>query len=124
MTSSPGTWPISWPAGPLPLRGLLLEQRIRLARQSPHEFAAFCFLDGSGEPLRQAAVHRALQDFLSQHAHALVELSRDHGKSVQACVRVLWELGRDPGREKRTQLGKTACLTELRPLFPIFSRLF
>src|SRR5205814_2176918 len=27
----------------------------------------------------------------------LVELPRDHGKSVQACVRVLWELGRDPG---------------------------
>jgi predicted phage terminase large subunit-like protein len=97
MTSSPGTWPISWPAGPLPLRGLLLEQRIRLARHSPHEFAAFCFRDGSGQPLRQAAVHRALQDFLSQHAHALVELPRDHGKSVQACVRVLWELGRDPG---------------------------
>src|SRR5260370_5519330 len=97
MTSSPGTWPISWPAGPLPLRGLLLEQRIRLARQSPNEFAEFCFLDGSGQPLRQAAVHRALQDFLSQHPHALVELPRDHGKSVQACVRVLWELGRDPG---------------------------
>ena len=97
MTSLPGTWPISWPAGPLPLRGLLLEQLIRRARQSPNEFAEFCFLDGSGQPLRQAAVHRALQDFLSQHAHALVELPRDHGKSVQACIRVLWELGRAPG---------------------------
>jgi hypothetical protein len=38
-----------------------------------------------------------LQDFLTRHRHALVELPRDHGKSVQACIRVLWELGRDPG---------------------------
>ncbi len=38
-----------------------------------------------------------MQDFLGRHRHALVELPRDHGKSVQACIRVLWELGRDPG---------------------------
>ena len=38
-----------------------------------------------------------MQDFLTQHHHALIELPRDHGKSVQACIRVLWELGREPG---------------------------
>jgi hypothetical protein len=97
MSSSPPTWTTSWPAGALPLGALLLEDQLRRARTSPSDFAEFCFADAAGRPLRQAPVHRALQDFLTAHAHALVELPRDHGKSVQACVRVLWELGRDPG---------------------------
>jgi predicted phage terminase large subunit-like protein len=67
------------------------------ARRSVDEFAAFCFADPSGAPLRQAQVHRDLQAFLGRHRRALVELPRDHGKSVQACVRALWELGHDPG---------------------------
>jgi hypothetical protein len=97
MSSSPPTWTTSWPAGALPLGALLLEDQLRRARTSPSDFAEFCFADAAGRPLRQAPVHRALQDFLTAHAHALVELPRDHGKSVQACIRVLWELGRDPG---------------------------
>src|SRR5262249_60697571 len=40
----------------------------------------------SGRPLRQAQVPRDLQAFLSQHRHALVELPRDHGKSMQVAV--------------------------------------
>jgi phage terminase large subunit-like protein len=46
--------------------------------------------------LRQAPVHRELQAFLSDHPKAVVELPRDHGKSVQVCGRIAWELGRDP----------------------------
>ena len=83
--------------GALPLGALLLEHRLRRARLSPSDFAEFCFADGSGRPLCQARVHRDLQDFLSGHCHALVELPRDHGKSVQGCIRILWELGREPG---------------------------
>jgi predicted phage terminase large subunit-like protein len=97
MRKSPPTWTPSSPSGPLPLRALLLEQQIRQARQNPSDFAELCFADSTGRPLRQAAIHRALQEFLSEHHHALVELPRDHGKSLQACIRVLWELGRDPG---------------------------
>lgn len=70
---------------------------IRRARESADAFVELCLSDPAGRPIRQAAVHRQLQAFLSAHRKALVELPRDHGKSVQVCGRVLWELGRDPG---------------------------
>jgi predicted phage terminase large subunit-like protein len=97
MLNSPPNWTTTWPTGPLPLRTLALEQAIRRARRSPNDFAEFCFADGAGRPLRQAPVHRDVQDFLGRHRLALVELPRDHGKSVQACARILWELGHAPG---------------------------
>jgi len=64
-------------------------------------FAAFCFTDSGGRALRPAAIHRDLQAFLTVHPRALVELPRDHGKSVQVCIRVLWELGRNPAQRVR-----------------------
>ncbi len=75
---------------------LLLWLAVRDARRCPSTFAEFCFRDPHGRPLRQGQVHRDLQAFLTQHRRALIELPRDHGKSVQVCVRVLWELGHDP----------------------------
>jgi predicted phage terminase large subunit-like protein len=85
-----------WPAE-LPFQaGLLLRGKVRRCRLYPDEFAEFCFSDETGRPLRQGQVHRDLQAFLGDHPRALVELPRDHGKSVQVCVRILWELGRDP----------------------------
>jgi predicted phage terminase large subunit-like protein len=82
-----------------------LAERLELAaercRHDPAAFAAFAALDPAGRTLRPAAVHRELQQFLRRHRRALVELPRDHGKSVQVCVRVLWELGRNPGLRVR-----------------------
>jgi phage terminase large subunit-like protein len=81
----------------------MLELAIRLTRQlprwraDPNEFIEFCLGDATGAPLRQAAIHRELQAFLTAHRKALVELPRDHGKSTQVCGRILWELGHDPG---------------------------
>jgi hypothetical protein len=66
------------------------------ARREIDAFAQLCITDPEGKQLHQAALHRALQRFLSVQPRALVELPRDHGKSVQMCLRVLWELGRDP----------------------------
>src|SRR5262245_57314576 len=66
------------------------------ARRDPNAFVEFCCTDPDGRPLKQAHVHREIQDFLSLHAKAIVELPRDHGKTVQICARVLWELGRNP----------------------------
>ena len=63
---------------------------------SPDAFVEFCFTDPLGRTLRQAAVHRELQAFLTTHRKALIELPRDHGKSMQVCGRVLWELGHNP----------------------------
>jgi hypothetical protein len=69
---------------------------IRQARLNPNDFLELCFRTPTGEPLRQAAVHRELQAFLSANSRALVELPRDHGKSVQVCARLVWELGQQP----------------------------
>lgn len=72
-------------------------RRLRDARVSPDAFLEFCFTDSAGRAVRQAAVHRELQAFLTTARRGLVELPRDHGKSVQVCGRVVWELGRNPG---------------------------
>jgi predicted phage terminase large subunit-like protein len=69
---------------------------VERARADPNDFAEFAFT-ADGRPLRQGLVHRELQDFLSHHRRALVELPRDHGKSFQVCLRILWELGHAPG---------------------------
>src|SRR5262249_37105791 len=73
-------------------------QRARLlqARSDPSLFAEYAFADSEGRPLRQARVHRDLQEFLGRTQRALVELPRDHGKSMQLCMRLLWELGHRP----------------------------
>lgn len=84
-----------------------LQKRIRQARRDVAAFASFAFRDPSGKPLRLAGVHHELQAFLSAHGHALIELPRDHGKSVQVCVRVLWELGHNPALRV-----KIVCATE------------
>ena len=52
--------------------------------------------DETGEPMRLAGVHRELQEFLSDSPRGLVELPRDHGKTVQVMIRIIWEIGRNP----------------------------
>jgi phage terminase large subunit-like protein len=82
------------------------------ARQSVDDFAAFCFTDAAGRPLRPAPLHRELQDFLGRHRRALIELPRDHGKSVQVCVRLLWELGHNPGLRVKIVCASDALAAE------------
>ena len=68
---------------------------IRQARTDPATFLRYLLMaPGVRDPMPQ--VHTELQNHLSRHRHALVELPRDHGKTTQVCLRVLWELGRDP----------------------------
>ncbi|MCU0706068.1 MAG: hypothetical protein MUF18_19065 [Fimbriiglobus sp.] len=67
------------------------------ARADPSVFIAFALTDPHRRPLVQAAIHDELQRFLSHHSRGLVELPRDHGKTVQICGRILWELGTNPG---------------------------
>jgi predicted phage terminase large subunit-like protein len=90
----------------------ILEAAVRRSRLDPTAFAAFCFTDPAGRPLRPASVHRELQDFLTRHPRALVELPRDHGKSVQVCVRLLWELGRNPALRVRVVCASEALAAE------------
>jgi predicted phage terminase large subunit-like protein len=77
------------------------------ARIDPDQFIELCFSDPAGRAVEQAAVHEELQEFLTTHPKALVELPRDHGKSFQVCGRLLWELGRNPGLRV-----KVVCATE------------
>jgi phage terminase large subunit-like protein len=70
-------------------------------RDDPNRFMQFVFNSLTGNETHQAkfhqsTLHRELQNFLSQHHRALVELPRDHGKTTQLCGRILWELGRQP----------------------------
>lgn len=68
---------------------------IRRARIDPSAFLRYLLMaPGVRDPM--ARVHKDLQNHLSAHRLALVELPRDHGKTTQVCLRVLWELGRDP----------------------------
>jgi len=77
------------------------------SRRDPNTFIALGFTDTSGRPIRQAAVHRELQAFLSQHSRALIEMPRDHGKSFQVSCRIIWELGHNPALRV-----KIICATE------------
>lgn len=99
----------SWLDDPALAAAVLLHHAIERARVCPNSFVELCFTDPSGAPLRQGAVHVELQQFLSRHRRALVELPRDHGKSMQICARLLWELGRDPSLRV-----KVVCATEAR----------
>jgi hypothetical protein len=71
---------------------------ILAARGDPAAFVRMILLDPAAAAVRDpmAPVHRDLQKHLSAHRLALVELPRDHGKTTQVCLRVLWELGRNP----------------------------
>jgi predicted phage terminase large subunit-like protein len=102
----------SWPSDNRKAALLLLQAAVRRARLCPDDFAEFCFRDAAGRPLRQGRLHRDLQDFLGQHRHALVELPRDHGKSLQACIRVLWELGHNPGLRVKVVCATDALAAE------------
>jgi predicted phage terminase large subunit-like protein len=75
---------------------LVLQWHARRARRDPVAFAELAFSDESGRPLKLARIHRELQQFLGDSARALVELPRDHGKTVQVLIRILWELGHNP----------------------------
>ena len=117
MTSATNSSTAPCPSSLLDATVVML-RAIDLARKWPDDFIELCLSDPAGRPLRQAAVHRELQPFLSEHRQALVELPRDHGKSVQVCGRVLWELGRDPGLRV-----KLVCATgRWRPSGPGFLR--
>lgn len=82
-------------------------EQYRQARKDPSVFIATCFRGADGAPVAQAAVHEDLQQFLTAHRRALVELPRDHGKTFQLCARLVWELGRNPALRV-----KVVCATD------------
>src|SRR5262249_16757834 len=96
----------------LSLTALAQEETLPLGCRSVNDFAELCFTDGVGRRLRQGQVHRDLQDFLSRNARALIELPRDHGKSLQICIRVRWEWGHDPSLRVKMVCASHAMAVE------------
>ena len=82
------------------------------ARSDPSLFLSVCFADSAGRAIVQAPVHEELQAFLGANRRALVELPRDHGKTVQVCGRVVWELGRNPGLRVKVVCATAAVAAE------------
>jgi predicted phage terminase large subunit-like protein len=95
------------PGGRLAHFNPVTQQAAFNAWRDPNAFVAYCCTDSAARPLCQGALHRELQEFLTAHRKALIELPRDHGKSVQVCARILWELGRNPALRV-----KIVCATE------------
>ena len=85
---------------------------IRTARIDPGAFVRYLLMVAGAAPAPLPEVHRSLQSHLSAHRHALVELPRDHGKTTQVCLRVLWELGRDPNLRIKVVCASEAVALE------------
>src|SRR6478672_9074094 len=97
------------PPIPTPTRRML--RAILAARKDPATFVQMA-LEDSGVEAEMAPVHRDLQRHLTNHTHALVELPRDHGKTTQVCLRIVWELGNDPSLRVRLVCASDALAAE------------
>jgi predicted phage terminase large subunit-like protein len=94
------------------LKTPMMETMIHLARIDPCAFLQWV-LKGPGEEfLPMAEIHNQLQNHLTDHRLALVELPRDHGKTTQVCLRVLWELGRNPNLRIKIVCASDALAAE------------
>lgn len=74
-------------------------KKILCAREDPNAFAEYAFEDSvSGQPLRQADIHRELQAAIHDEStsHTMIEFPRNHGKTTQVEIGVLFLLGRNP----------------------------
>jgi len=93
-------------------RTAMTAKAIRMARTDPSVFLRLALaVPGAGRP-RTAEVHRLLQNHLTDNHHALVELPRDHGKTTQVCLRVLWELGCNPNLRIKIVCASDALAAE------------
>jgi predicted phage terminase large subunit-like protein len=87
-------------------------RRLRRAIHDPAEFVSLTLTDSTRKPLKRNQLHDDLQEFLSAHPKSLIELPRDHGKTVQVCGRILWELGRNPALRVKLVCATDALAAE------------
>lgn len=80
------------------LLALQREKDIAEARTNFDTFAELiCKHDETGEPIRQAAIHRAWTKACKKYDRLLIWAHRFAGKTVQLSIlRTVWELGQDP----------------------------
>lgn len=70
--------------------------RVEQARSDPNAFAEYCFEDSSGTPFVQAWFHEEWHQAITDHARTIIVSPRNHGKTSQIVIRVIWELGNNP----------------------------
>jgi hypothetical protein len=57
---------------------------------------AVCVDDETGEPIKQAPIHRRWADLMSQHQRLIIWSHVAAGKTTQATARIVWEIARNP----------------------------
>jgi predicted phage terminase large subunit-like protein len=85
---------------------------IHLTRRDPTLFAHLVLADRSRTPPTPTPIHAHLQTFLTAQRRALIELPRDHGKTTQICLRILWELGHNPNLRVKLVCSTDAIAAE------------
>ena len=74
-----------------------VRSRVLQSREDPNAFLEYAFHDSeTGRPLRQARIHRELQDDMSSGDDVVEEFPRDHGKTTQVEGHAIWRLGNNP----------------------------
>ncbi len=83
------------------VNALLALQRAKDIKEAREDFDTFAEIvakdDETGEPIRQAKIHRAWTKLVNKYPRVLIWAHRYAGKTVQLSIlRTVWELGRDP----------------------------
>ena len=78
------------------LVGLLHEKFLRVCRMDPNAFIAYTGEYGNRDWKGQGEIHKRWQSVLSNHPRILLVCPREHGKTTQVILRVLWEMGVNP----------------------------
>jgi len=72
------------------------EACVRRARVCPNAMIEYVVQDEvTGEPVRQADIHKKWQSEMGKHEQLLILGPREHGKSGQVVGRCLWEIGKN-----------------------------
>ena len=78
------------------VRGRVHQLVLERARQDVVAFARYVMRDKRGRPWNIAPIHGTWQEFLTEHAEAVLLAPAEHGKTQWVVARILWELGRNP----------------------------
>jgi hypothetical protein len=77
------------------LEELLHEKLLRKCKKDPNQFIEYTGSVNS-RWLGQAMIHRKWNSAMKEHDYVLLICPREHGKTSQIVLRVIWELGKNP----------------------------
>lgn len=78
------------------LEKLLHEKFIRGCQSNPNYFIEYAGSYNEKEWLGQATLHIEWNEALSKYQYVLMICPREHGKTTQIVLRIIWELGKNP----------------------------